>query len=60
MINIKKVNDIRKLVQYIGDEHISFYHDIVNNWPTTEQEALQEQAFWSPKRDAIWSSSFYC
>lgn len=44
-INIKKVNDIRKLIQYIGDEHISFYNEIVNNWPTTEKESAQEEAF---------------
>ena len=44
-INSKKVNDIRKLIQHIGDEHISFYNDIVNNWPSTEKETLQEEAF---------------
>lgn len=36
-INIKKINDIKKVMRYIPDEHAEFWNDLCN-WPTTNSE----------------------
>lgn len=37
-ININKIKDIKKVMQYIPDEHAEFWNDICN-WPTTTSDA---------------------
>ncbi|KAL1493669.1 hypothetical protein ABEB36_009367 [Hypothenemus hampei] len=37
-INIKKINDIKKVMQYIPDEYAEFWN-VLCNWPTTNSDA---------------------
>ncbi|KAL4720658.1 hypothetical protein ACJJTC_018253 [Scirpophaga incertulas] len=40
-INEKKMNDIKKIIQYIPDEFKDFYN-LILTWPTTRSESVEE------------------
>jgi hypothetical protein len=35
-INIKKIEDLKKVIQYIPKDYLSFYINITENWPKTD------------------------
>lgn len=41
-INTKKMDDIRKIVQYVPDDKKHFYEDVLT-WPTTATETVDEE-----------------
>lgn len=43
-INHKKINDLKKLMEYIPQESKKYWIEIIN-WPTTEREESSEQEF---------------
>ncbi|CAG9785951.1 unnamed protein product [Diatraea saccharalis] len=40
-INIKKIEDIKKVMKHISTEFLTFYNDIIN-WPAKSSETLEE------------------
>ena len=36
-INLKKIEDIKKVLKYVPEEH-KFFFDIITSWPTTTAE----------------------
>ena len=40
-INVKKLKDIEKLLQYIPEEHLGFYSDIIA-WKSIDKDNLDD------------------
>lgn len=41
-INIKKIEDIRKVMKHIPSNYQNFYNEIVTEWPTKTSETIEE------------------